>query len=467
MNFETRYNKLKTEFYTVAKKILNYETRRELSDESKVKQYTFEILTVYNNFLKHVRENLSKQSEQTRAKVNEKFGSIYEKTFLRCLHTLKLDTVTPENYAEISLDSCVAFDGEIPSSEQDEFSFEESDLFSFSGSAETKGEQYETTSEGEISSKQTITSEAQNVQNSVKMPLTKIDYHNMCTRTMNVVFSGDPLALQPFIDQIESLEDIDEGNQFTATLKRCILMKLQGNARDCIPEDATVEQIKAKLKETIKPESSLVVEGRMMALKADATNFADYTKRAEALAEQFKRSLVLEGMPNDLANKNTIRKTIELCRSNSRLVGVKTVLSSTKFENAKEVIATFVTQTRQETSEQQVLHMQSNRQTNTRRFNDNGQRGRFNNNFQRNSNNGQNRGNNRNSHQGNQNGRNNFRGRQNQNWRNNNNNNNNWRGNNGQNRNNGRVMYAENETAPPPGASQAQQVQVQQAGNRN
>lgn len=55
--------------------------------------------------------------------------------------------------------------------------------------------------------------------------------------TLNTIFSGDPLGLQPFIDAIDSLVELDEANAFTAILKRCILMKLSGIGRDCIPKD--------------------------------------------------------------------------------------------------------------------------------------------------------------------------------------------------------------------------------------
>lgn len=441
--FTRNYNKLKEDYYTVSKKILNYESKRDLKENEKINKYTTEILTAYNAFIKFVRENLPKQSEKIQFEVNKKFREYYEKTFLRCLHTLRWDTVLPEKFGEVNLDALTEYEESASISDPIELRDNFGDTSPLNSDSET-----------EDSNRSAIKTQVNT------MPLTKIEYHNMCTRTINTIYSGDPLGLQPFIDSINSLVDLDDGNLFTSTLKSCILMKLSGSARDCIPKDPniTIAQIKTALEDAIKPESSVVVEGRMMALKADRTNFTDYAKRAEALAEQLKRSLVLEGMPHALANRDTIRKTIELCRANSNILGVKTVLASTKFENPKEVIATFVTQTRQETGEQQVLQFRSNRPNNSN------QRGRSNN-YQRNSN-GQNRNgynSNRNNHNGYRNGQNNrgnFRGRQGQNYRGNN-----WR--NGQNRNNNRnILYAENDAAPPPGAAQTQQVQVQQAGNQ-
>lgn len=472
MSFNTEYEKLKKEFDRISNKILNYETRRELSSEDRRKQYTEEILKSYNEFLSINKENLSKQSESLQKEVNEKFEKTYESKFIRCLKVLGFCTVLPKRYEPINSDSLVQIDPTtIASDDEDKNLKTRSDVSQQHNIVQTQGGPSNST--GAISETGNSTQIDKNLNNTGNMVLTRVDYHNLCTRTINVVFSGDPLGLQAFIDSIESLEELDEANEFTSTLKRCILMKLQGTARDCISSDPnlTIAQIKAQLKEKIKPESSLVVEGRMMALKADRTNFSEYAKRAEALAEQFQRSLILEGMPHELAQRDTIRKTVELCRSNSNMVGVKTVLSSTKFENAKAVIATFITQTRQETNEHQVLQMrQTNRGTNSNRFI--GSRGR-NNNFRGNyyGNNQNNRsGNNfgRNNYQNNQNNRGGYRGRRYQNYRNNNNNNNNNNGNwrTGQNRANNRVYYAENESAPPPGAPQPQpQVQLNQAGH--
>lgn len=110
MSFTQNYNKLKDQYYTISKKILNYETRRDLSDEERIKQYTIEIVAAYNNFVTFVSENLPKQKSSIQNKVNSKFERFYERNFLRCLHTLKLNTVLPGKYVEINLDSLVAYE---------------------------------------------------------------------------------------------------------------------------------------------------------------------------------------------------------------------------------------------------------------------------------------------------------------------------------------------------------------------
>lgn len=163
----------------------------------------------------------------------------------------------------------------------------------------------------------------------------------------------------------------------------------------------------------------------------------------------------------------TIDKTIDLCRSNTSSAIVKSVLASTKFENAKDVVAKFIIESRTETVEKQVLSFNSNRGNNQNRGNSyNNNRGRgqnFQNNFRGNgyNNNGYNNRNYNNNR--NFNNRGNFRGRN--NYRNNNYNNNGNRFNSNQNNNprNGNIYYAENQQAPPPGA---QNVNMRQADNQ-
>lgn len=183
------------------------------------------------------------------------------------------------------------------------------------------------------------------------MAMSTIEYYNLCTRQLNTMYSGDPLGLPPFIDAITLLQQIDTTNEHSEILKGVILTKLQGTAREILPTNATIEQIKITLVNKIKPENSKVVLGRMVALKADRTNMNDYAKRAENLAEQFKRSLILENVPNEKASEMTIDQTIELCRTNTRSSIVKSVLAATKYEDAKEVVAKFIIESRTDSTE--------------------------------------------------------------------------------------------------------------------
>lgn len=180
-------------------------------------------------------------------------------------------------------------------------------------------------------------------------------------------------------------------------LKSFILTKLQGKALEIIPETAnTIEAIVNALKAKIKPENSKVVEGRMMALRADKSNLQDYAKRAENLADCLKRSLILEGISETKAQEMVIDKTIELCRANSNSPVVISILQSAKFDSAKEVVAKYIIQSNKSKHEQQILSFQK------RQNNNNNQYGNRNNNYNRNNRQNFNR-------RSNSNGNNNFR----------------------------------------------------------
>lgn len=283
---------------------------------------------------------------------------------------------------------------------------------------------------------------------------------------MTNIFSGDPLALTPFMKSISFLEGMDEDHVHENVLRDFILTKLQGMAAECLPENPTLMQIKTILKEKIKPESSKIIMGRMMAVRADRTNFTDYAKKAEELAEKLKRSLIMENIPVENANNMTIDQTIELCKTNTRSPVVKAALIATPFKDAKEVVAKLIVESRNESSDTQVLAYRTNR------LNPSQQRGNFRKNVRG-------RGQTQNSRGFYQN--NNFRNANGRNWQRNdssrsfgqnnrgNNRNANWRSNNRPSNFNGnrrgRIYYTENETAPPSGANtnSNQRVHINQA----
>lgn len=301
-------------------------------------------------------------------------------------------------------------------------------------------------------SKPEVSNKPKNKSNA-NMAMTSTEYYKLCTQQLNYTYTGDPLGLPPLIDAIELLQYLDTEHLHENILLRVLKTKLMGQAREYLPDDATVDEIKEILRKKIKVKSSKIIMGQLMALKADKTNFTDYAKRAEDLAEQFNRSLILEKIPTDTANNMTIDKTIDLCASNTRSQLVKSVLESTKFDDPKEVIATFIIQERkQKANENQVLaYQQTNRFTRNRNFNNarRFQRNNFHNNGYRNGFRAERQPFN-NSYS--QRGQNNGRGRP------------NGRGYNRNFRGNHRsIRYAENSESLPSGEHQTQQVELQRA----
>lgn len=166
-----------------------------------------------------------------------------------------------------------------------------------------------------------------------------------------------------------------------------------------------------------------------------------------------------------------IDKTIDLCSANTTSNIVKSVLNSTKFDDAKDVVAKFIIQSRTQVNEHQVMAYQSKTRYNNRRGNFRGNNrirnnwlGNYSGNYsQKNNNNRRNNyqnGNRVGNYRGRYNNSNNYNGRNtSDNWRNN--------GQGGNNNRNHRVYYVENSEVPPPGAQNDQNVQLSQADTRN
>jgi len=214
-------------------------------------------------------------------------------------------------------------------------------------------------------------------QDKLIMSLSIPDFLKLAASTINRNYSGDPLALQSFIDSVNLLKALATTNELKEFLTTFILSKLEGKAREAIEgTPGSAQEIVENLKGKIKCESSKIIEGRMRALNADRTSISEFAKQAEDLAENLKRSLVMEGISSSKANEMTIEKTVEMCRQSARTDLVKSVLAATKFSDPKEVVAKYIIEINTESKERQILAYKVNRNRNrNQNFNSNISRG--------------------------------------------------------------------------------------------
>lgn len=190
--------------------------------------------------------------------------------------------------------------------------------------------------------------------------LSPVEFLKLCSSTINKNFSGDPLTLQSFIDSIELLQTMATNINLMGILVKFVRCKLEGKARESINEThITIGEIINQLKNKIKCENSKVIEGRMQALRADRVPLQDFSAKADALAESFRRALVMEGIPSEKAQEMTIDKTVEMCRASARSDLAKAVLASSSFKDPKEVVAKFLVEISSESKEKQVLAFKS------------------------------------------------------------------------------------------------------------
>lgn len=273
-----------------------------------------------------------------------------------------------------------------------------------------------------------------------------IKFTGHLSKIITTTYKGDPNGLSAFISAIELANSIATEQQ-QSILVKYIKTKLEGRALEAIPAEAnTADLVMAALKNKIKTETSKVVMGRLLALRAERNALPKFQMEAENLADQLRRAFISEGMTTQLAEKMTVDKTVEMCRLSAKTSLVKSVLASSSFTEPKEVLAKLITESSTESNESQVLYYRNN--------NHNGYRGRGQQNNYRN--NRQNyRQNNFQRAYNNQRGRNpnNFyRGNRNRRYNHNHNNNNN---NNRQNNPRVRIINEENGQAPVPQRGQS------------
>lgn len=306
------------------------------------------------------------------------------------------------------------------------------------------------------------------LQNTSTMAQTAPEFIAMVHRMINYKYDGDPLALDSFVDAVELLKDLCEPTNNTIFLK-FVMTRLEGRAREAIITTPTkIDDITDQLKAGIKAESSKIIEGRILALRAERSSLTKFAEQAEKLADQFKRSLCLEGFSREKAKEITIEKTVEMCRKSARNDTVKAVLAASKFSEPKEVIAKMIIEInnikQDKTNTPPYSHKFGNQNKNVGNFNNRPNNNRNGNGFQNNrnsngnrnfsqnnrfNNNGQNNGNRSGYNNSNRNGN---SGYGNQNYRNNSGQNNSRSSND----HNVRVVSG-NETAPGNGGLQLQQ----------
>lgn len=242
--------------------------------------------------------------------------------------------------------------------------------------------------------------------------MTNVEFLKMASSHLNKTYSGDPLCLETFIDSLNLLNGLATSTELRTFFVAFIKTKLDGRAREFITADHnTVALIIDTLRRNIKPDNAKVIEGRMLALRFTTNTQNEFSDKVEELADAFRRSLIVEGIPPTKASEMVVDKTVELCRKNTHSDLIKSVLESSTFNSPKDVVAKLVTQVDKTKAEAQILSFHTNRRNRGNRFGGNRQNYNHNNRYNDNGNrsNGHYGGNHENGNSHNRNG--NYRGR--------------------------------------------------------
>lgn len=278
--------------------------------------YREKIIVAYNAFVSFICDNYSDVGGKDQALLDEYLKKVRE-IFTRCLDRLRCTFTLPDDiYVQVDPISI----GAIPTEDSDSDSDPET---------------------GEMAA------------------LTSIDILNLVNRHFPQKFSGDPLGLTSFLDGIRILRRFATTPALQADLHEFLLSKLDKKAREAVTDDIdTLDKLVDILKSTIKPDDSTIIEGRIAALRYSYAKEDEFMVKAEELAEALHRTLIIEGVTPDKANKMTISSTIALCRRSTTSAIVKSALISKPFATPKEVIATLVVENGACVKEQQILSVQ-------------------------------------------------------------------------------------------------------------
>lgn len=289
---------LKTEFIKVAKRILkeNLSTNPET-----LETYRIDIVTAYNDCINYVVKINSQLSESKQNSAYTELTYIKNK-FTECLEKLNCVYTLPETILKPVLETEIFFN----------------------------------------------------------MALTNIQLLRICGETIPQIFTGEPLSLQPFLNALDLLNELATTPALQTLLISFIKTRMNSKAIEFIPtENLTVQLIKNALLTNIKPENEKIIKGKLAALRTDRMSLQEFSKQAESLADGLKRALVLEGLPSHKANQIAIDETINTCKISAKTNYVKSILASSNFSNAKEVVAKFIIESNNEQSEKQVLSFHS------------------------------------------------------------------------------------------------------------
>lgn len=388
MNTKKQFNKekyvaLKKEFERIAKLILNYNTRPIPKEENWTTRTIDEFVSAFNKYKAYVQLCFAElENKQAFLDKIDAFGII----FIARLAILNCTTDLPERFEEIDIRNLKSID--------------ETEAANLSVLEENSDDsENNTDSEGELDHKQKTTDigtsgqdlpelkpqssttikkdQATETPKNLSQPRNAImgdfEYLANVGRVIRNNYDGDPGALDAFIAAIEMASAASPAN-LQQTLVKCIRTKLTGKALEAVPaETQNANEVIRLLKDKIKTENTKVVMGRFLALKADRSSMKKFSDEAEELADKLRKAYICDGIPTDLAKKMTIEKTIEMCRLSAKTPLVKSVLASTHFEEPRDVVAKFITESSAEKTEAQILSFGKN--TNVRNNQNNRGRG--------------------------------------------------------------------------------------------
>lgn len=276
------YKSLKDNFDREVSRIQRYKCEdRELTKKLEKRiEYKLNLVQTYNLIIKFFEPHIPKANLEEKLDINTKING-HLKKLKEAFVTLKLAYAFSKNiHDSIDLNSITENWTDLESSENTEKSSDNSSestgskqvdssdantIYNLSGISDNF-DTNPTDNLTEFSEKTEVEQETEMAKEQDPEAFISLGH-----RTIPSKYDGDPMGLDSFLDAVSLLQSLCK-EQNTAILTKFLLTRLEGEAREAIettPKDADdiVEQLKAR----IRSEPSKVVEGRLLALRADAS----------------------------------------------------------------------------------------------------------------------------------------------------------------------------------------------------
>lgn len=424
------YKELKEEFRKATAKIIIFKTdktRKVPTEKAQVEKYLKNLLTAYNTFSQYTISIIDAQAPKTRENIVKRFEESYKPRVIESLEVFGYTCPIPNNFdffepTEIShiskdqtatntpqdLDTASGGISQTGTSNKTGTSdigdptiqtndsvekptdqpTEKSTENTVNQPSTTSGSQNtDRTTESELNQPLNLQNTGNSRRNSDSSDNSEIVFEPQPVITMaeqtieqfiksagsilNYKYGGNPLKLNGFIRDVKIVRKLAKSEETKEFCVEYVLSHLEERAEEIVPvETASIDNIITLLQDKISADSIKIIEGQIAALKIENNNYSKYAKRAEEVAENYRRSLVGSGIPSDNADQMTIDKFKELCRKNSRSSTAKSVIDAKEYKCAKDVISEFVIQNTNATEEFKEKQMQRTK------YGNNSQRGK-------------------------------------------------------------------------------------------
>lgn len=301
----------KDKFILVAKRIL----KKDLStNKETLAAYKRELISVYNENIHYIQKNFDRV--KARETYLEYIPYIRGK-FSKCLTNLQLTYTFKEDIFEIVDENqieAVQKQTEFTYQSEDE-DFRLNDLF--------------IGSESDPNTNSTIDKMAEEKQKFIAT------YSKLIPE-----FDGEIEKLPGFIDACELMEEAVGTHMETAV--KIIKTKLGITTRSRITNEKTIEEVIKTLEKTPRGESSKVINSRLMSLKQGNRTANDFIQEIEKVTNQLRVSYLIEGMPSDLAESQSVEGAVRSLITNVSNARVKTVLQAADLKTINDVSTKFL-----------------------------------------------------------------------------------------------------------------------------